>query len=40
MTLLLDQAWKVLEAVPDPEIPVITITDLGIVRDLIQDGDI
>ena len=39
MNLSLDQAWKVLEAVPDPEIPVITITDLGIVRELIQDGD-
>ena len=38
MTLSLAHAWKVLEAVPDPEIPVITITDLGIVRDLIQDG--
>lgn len=38
MTLSLDQAWKILEAVPDPEIPVITITDLGIVRDLTQDG--
>jgi ring-1,2-phenylacetyl-CoA epoxidase subunit PaaD len=26
------QAWQVLEAVPDPEIPVLSIVDLGIVR--------
>jgi ring-1,2-phenylacetyl-CoA epoxidase subunit PaaD len=25
--------------VPDPEIPVLTITDLGIVRDVELDGD-
>jgi ring-1,2-phenylacetyl-CoA epoxidase subunit PaaD len=28
-----------LEQVPDPEIPVISVTDLGIVRDVIWDGD-
>jgi ring-1,2-phenylacetyl-CoA epoxidase subunit PaaD len=27
----------VLESVPDPEIPVLTITDLGIVRGIVQD---
>src|SRR3954470_18120049 len=27
-----DQVWAVLEAVPDPEIPVLTVVDLGIVR--------
>lgn len=27
----------VLEAVPDPEIPVLTITDLGIVRGVVDD---
>lgn len=26
------QAWKVLDTVPDPEIPVISVTELGIVR--------
>jgi ring-1,2-phenylacetyl-CoA epoxidase subunit PaaD len=26
------QVWAVLEAVPDPEIPVLTVVDLGIVR--------
>jgi ring-1,2-phenylacetyl-CoA epoxidase subunit PaaD len=27
--------WKVLEGVPDPEIPVLTVVDLGIVRDVV-----
>lgn len=30
---------KLLDGVPDPEIPVISITDLGIVRDISIDGD-
>lgn len=29
-----EQAWKVLEAVPDPEIPVISVIELGIVREV------
>ena len=29
---------KILEQIPDPEIPVISIVDLGIVRDIILDG--
>ena len=28
------QAWRVLAEVPDPEIPVISVTELGIVRDV------
>ena len=28
------QAWDVLGAVPDPEIPVISVTELGIVREV------
>ena len=27
--------WSILETVTDPEVPVLTITDLGIVRDVI-----
>jgi len=27
-----DQVWRVLENVPDPEIPVLSVVDLGIVR--------
>ena len=30
--------WKILEQVTDPEIPVLTITDLGIVRDVKIDN--
>lgn len=29
-----DDIWAVLEAVTDPEIPVLTVTDLGIIRDV------
>lgn len=29
-----DQVWEWLSAVPDPEIPVISLTDLGIIRDV------
>ena len=29
--------WQVLESVPDPEIPVVSIVELGIVRDLEWD---
>ena len=29
--------WQVLESVPDPEIPAVSIVDLGIVRD-VRDG--
>lgn len=35
----LEQVWVWLADVPDPEIPVISITDLGIVRDVRWDGD-
>lgn len=31
--------WEILEQVTDPEIPVLTITDLGIVRDVKINGD-
>ncbi len=36
----LDSAWEILRAIPDPEIPVISIVDLGIVRavGLIANG--
>ena len=32
------RAWRVLDAVVDPEIPVLTIGDLGIIRDVKEDG--
>jgi ring-1,2-phenylacetyl-CoA epoxidase subunit PaaD len=35
----LDSAWAVLEAVPDPEIPVVSIRELGILRDVRRAAD-
>ena len=34
-----EQIWGWLDAVPDPEIPVISVVDLGIVRDVNWDAD-
>ena len=34
-----EKVWEWLGDVPDPEIPVISVTDLGIVRDVTWDGD-
>jgi ring-1,2-phenylacetyl-CoA epoxidase subunit PaaD len=31
--------WNILETVTDPEVPVLTITDLGIVRDVKLNND-
>ncbi len=33
------EIWKWLDEVPDPEIPVISLIDLGIIRDVQWDGD-
>ncbi len=38
-TITEDQAWSVLRTVPDPEIPVISITELGIVREIRTEQD-
>ena len=35
----LERAWAVLEAVPDPEIPVVSIRELGILRDVRRTDD-
>ena len=35
----LARAWAALEAVPDPEIPVVSIRDLGILRDVVLADD-
>lgn len=32
-----DALWQVLESVPDPEIPVVSVVDLGIVRDVTPE---
>ncbi|MES2647736.1 MAG: 1,2-phenylacetyl-CoA epoxidase subunit PaaD [Bacteroidota bacterium] len=35
----IENIWKILEAVSDPEIPVLSILDLGIVRNVTIKGD-
>jgi ring-1,2-phenylacetyl-CoA epoxidase subunit PaaD len=34
-----EEIWRWLGEVPDPEIPVISLTDLGIIRDVAWDDD-
>ncbi|MEM9797185.1 MAG: 1,2-phenylacetyl-CoA epoxidase subunit PaaD [Pseudomonadota bacterium] len=34
------EIWGLLDKVPDPEIPVISVVDLGIVRGVRWDGDV
>jgi ring-1,2-phenylacetyl-CoA epoxidase subunit PaaD len=31
--------WEALAGIPDPEIPVISLVDLGVVKDVAVDGD-
>ena len=35
----IDTIWRMLETIPDPEIPEISIVDLGIIRDVQYDDD-
>jgi ring-1,2-phenylacetyl-CoA epoxidase subunit PaaD len=34
-----ERVWAALAELPDPEIPVVTLVDLGVVRDVAVDGD-
>lgn len=34
-----EEVWTGLQGVPDPEIPVISVVDLGVVRDVEVEGD-
>ncbi len=34
-----DEILKLISVIPDPEIPVITIAELGVIRDVIIDGE-
>ena len=34
-----EKVWEALAGVPDPEIPVISLVDLGVVRDVEVDGE-
>ncbi len=39
--ITVNELWKLLEQVPDPEIPVLSILDLGIVRNIkLHDGKV
>ncbi len=33
-----ERAWDLLSTVPDPEVPALSLRDLGIVREVIDDG--
>ena len=35
-----ERAWEVLDTVLDPEVPALSVRDLGIVRDVIDHGDV
>ena len=34
-----DDVWAALEEIPDPEIPVISLVDLGVIRDVTVEGE-
>ncbi|MGY6273232.1 1,2-phenylacetyl-CoA epoxidase subunit PaaD [Achromobacter denitrificans] len=36
----IDQVYAWLQEVPDPEIPVLSVVDLGVVREVAWDGDV
>ena len=38
--LVKQQIWKILEEVNDPEVPVLSVIDLGIVRDVAVDQQV
>jgi ring-1,2-phenylacetyl-CoA epoxidase subunit PaaD len=35
----LERAWQLAGSVPDPELPMLTVADLGILREISLDGD-
>lgn len=39
MNAIVDKVWTLLEPLTDPEIPVVTLRELGIVRDVRQTSD-
>lgn len=39
MTAVAASAWDVAASVPDPELPMVTLADLGILRDVAVTGD-
>lgn len=39
MALTLDAIWQALNEIPDPEIPVVSMVEMGIVREVRLDGE-
>jgi ring-1,2-phenylacetyl-CoA epoxidase subunit PaaD len=39
LTPTADRVWAALASIPDPEIPVVSLVDLGVVRDVAVDGE-
>lgn len=39
MTITEEHIWQILEEVPDPEVPVLNLLDLGIIRDVNLNED-
>ena len=39
MTVSAEQVWAALDEIPDPEIPVVSLVDLGVVRDVAIEGE-
>ncbi len=39
LDIIKDQAWAAAAAVPDPEVPVVTVADLGILREVRVEED-
>jgi ring-1,2-phenylacetyl-CoA epoxidase subunit PaaD len=37
-TVTLDRVWRVLNSITDPEIPVVSLVEMGIARDVALDG--
>lgn len=37
---VVDDAWAVAAMVPDPEVPCVTVAELGILREIVFDGDV
>ena len=41
MTVTAEQVWAALEEIPDPEIPVISLVDLGVIRSVdVREGHV
>ncbi len=38
-SLTLDQIWRMLDQIKDPEIPVVSLVEMGVARDVQIDGD-